>query len=238
MASTYVNDLRLNEMGTGDASGTWGTNTNVNLELIGAEAGESILVEILDPQNKPVFLRSLFTNGSGMADVVYQLESSQEGGTYSINTSSPDWNFKNSASFDTIAQIPDMSIGDVSSTNQNGTNVNSFEVGDMGYFQTPIISNSVSNVLITVDISDSENIPLGLAYFDSQIMADSFDIVLGLQIPENASPGMATVYVNTYTDWPDKGGVSILKQQLSYIDIQPSTTTNLIVSTNSTGGVE
>ena len=37
MASTYVNDLRLNEMGTGDASGTWGTTTNTNLELI-AEA--------------------------------------------------------------------------------------------------------------------------------------------------------------------------------------------------------
>ena len=25
MASSYVNDLRLNEMATGDASGTWGT---------------------------------------------------------------------------------------------------------------------------------------------------------------------------------------------------------------------
>ena len=37
MASSYVNDLRLNEMATGDASGTWGTVTNTNLELI-AEA--------------------------------------------------------------------------------------------------------------------------------------------------------------------------------------------------------
>ena len=37
MASTYVNDLRLNEMATGDASGTWGDVTNTNLELI-AEA--------------------------------------------------------------------------------------------------------------------------------------------------------------------------------------------------------
>ena len=34
MASSYENDLRLNEMGTGDASGTWGTNTNTNLNLI------------------------------------------------------------------------------------------------------------------------------------------------------------------------------------------------------------
>ena len=35
MASTYVNDLRLNEMATGDQSGSWGTVTNTNLELIG-----------------------------------------------------------------------------------------------------------------------------------------------------------------------------------------------------------
>jgi hypothetical protein len=34
MASTYVNDLRLNEMATGDGSGTWGTTTNTNLALI------------------------------------------------------------------------------------------------------------------------------------------------------------------------------------------------------------
>ena len=35
--ATHVNDLRLKEITTGDESGTWGTSTNVNLELI-AEA--------------------------------------------------------------------------------------------------------------------------------------------------------------------------------------------------------
>jgi hypothetical protein len=35
MTSTYVNDLRLEEMATGANSGTWGTKTNTNLELIG-----------------------------------------------------------------------------------------------------------------------------------------------------------------------------------------------------------
>jgi len=39
MASTYVNNLRLNEMATGDQSGTWGTTTNTNLELIGQALG-------------------------------------------------------------------------------------------------------------------------------------------------------------------------------------------------------
>ena len=35
MASTFVNDLRLTELGTGDGSGTWGNTTNTNFELIG-----------------------------------------------------------------------------------------------------------------------------------------------------------------------------------------------------------
>ena len=37
MASSYDNDLRLNEMATGDGSGTWGETTNLNLSMI-AEA--------------------------------------------------------------------------------------------------------------------------------------------------------------------------------------------------------
>ena len=37
--STYVNNLRLEEIGTGERSGTWGTATNTNLELIGEALG-------------------------------------------------------------------------------------------------------------------------------------------------------------------------------------------------------
>ena len=36
---TYVNNLRLKEIGTGDESGTWGTSTNTNLELIADALG-------------------------------------------------------------------------------------------------------------------------------------------------------------------------------------------------------
>jgi hypothetical protein len=37
--ATYVNNLRLKEISTGDESGTWGTSTNTNLELIGQALG-------------------------------------------------------------------------------------------------------------------------------------------------------------------------------------------------------
>ena len=37
--ATYVNNLRVKEIATGDESGTWGTSTNTNLELIGQALG-------------------------------------------------------------------------------------------------------------------------------------------------------------------------------------------------------
>ena len=37
--ATYVNNLRLTEITTGDESGTWGTTTNTNLELVGEALG-------------------------------------------------------------------------------------------------------------------------------------------------------------------------------------------------------
>ena len=37
--ATYVNNLRLTELATGEGSGTWGTTTNTNLELIGEALG-------------------------------------------------------------------------------------------------------------------------------------------------------------------------------------------------------
>ena len=76
MASTFVNDLRLNEMATGDQSGAWGTVTNVNLELIGEALGfgtEAITTNanthtstIADGATDPV--RALFIKYTGTLD--------------------------------------------------------------------------------------------------------------------------------------------------------------------------
>ena len=76
MASTFVNDLRLEEMATGENSGTWGTKTNTNLELIGEALGfgtEAITTnadthtsEIADGSTDPV--RAMFVQYTGTLD--------------------------------------------------------------------------------------------------------------------------------------------------------------------------
>jgi hypothetical protein len=74
--STYVNDLRLEEIGTGEASGTWGTKSNVSLQLIGEALGygtEAITTNadthtstIADGATDPV--RAMFVKYTGTLD--------------------------------------------------------------------------------------------------------------------------------------------------------------------------
>ena len=133
-----------------------------------AGAGESILLEVRDSQNDQVLIQSLNTDSDGNADISYQLESTHDSGIYYVIVTSTNWDFITTETFVAVAQIPDIIVGNVVPTLQDGTEVDSFEVGDIGYFQTPIISNSTSNVLIAVNIFDVENTPLGLAYFQFQ----------------------------------------------------------------------
>jgi len=61
--ATYVNNLRLKEITTGDEDGTWGTSTNTNLELIGEGLGYGT-EEVAADSNET------FTMADGAADGV------------------------------------------------------------------------------------------------------------------------------------------------------------------------
>ena len=99
MASTYVNDLRLNEMATGDASGSWGTITNTNLELIseafsfGTEAittnADTHTTTIADGATDPG--RSMFLKYTGTLDSACTI-------TIAPNTVSKLWFIENGTS--------------------------------------------------------------------------------------------------------------------------------------------
>ena len=98
MASTYVNNLRLNEMATGDASGTWGTTTNTNLELIGEAFGYGTRA-IADASTDTI------TMGDGVSDADRSMYLKLTGGgqacTVSLlpNTASKVWIMENATSY-------------------------------------------------------------------------------------------------------------------------------------------
>ena len=98
--ATYVNDLRLKEIGTGESSGTWGTETNVNLELIGDAMGyatkavanaSSSTITMPDGTASSGELRSLYLKltGGGQASTI----------TLAPNTVSKVWFIENATSY-------------------------------------------------------------------------------------------------------------------------------------------
>jgi len=97
--ATYVNDLRLKEISTGDESGTWGTSTNSNLELIAEAFGygtEAITTNadthtstIADGSTDPV--RSMYVKYTGTLDSTCTI-------TIAPNTLSKVWIIENATS--------------------------------------------------------------------------------------------------------------------------------------------
>ena len=97
--ATYVNDLRLKEISTGDEAGTWGTSTNTNLELIaeafsfGTEAittnADTHTTTIADGSTDPG--RSLFLKYTGTLDSACTI-------TIGPNTVSKLWFIENATS--------------------------------------------------------------------------------------------------------------------------------------------
>ena len=97
--ATYVNDLRLKEIATGDEAGTWGTSTNTNLELIaeafsfGTEAittnADTHSTEIADGSTDPG--RSIYLKYTGTLDSACTI-------TIGPNTASKLWFIENATS--------------------------------------------------------------------------------------------------------------------------------------------
>ena len=98
MTSTYVNDLRLEEIANGEASGTWGTKTNVNLELIGEALGFGTRA-IADASTDNITI----ADGASDNDRALFLVLTGGGQTCTVtllpNTSSKVWVMKNSTSY-------------------------------------------------------------------------------------------------------------------------------------------
>ena len=98
MASTYVNDLRLEEIGTGEQSGTWGATTNTNLELIaeafsyGSEAianASTHTITVADGASDEARSFYMKCTGGGQASTV----------TLAPNTLSKVWMIENATSY-------------------------------------------------------------------------------------------------------------------------------------------
>ena len=173
--ATYVNNLRLKEITTGDEDGTWGTSTNTNLELItdgfslgtkqmAADANETFTM----PDATADATRSLYLKFTSAVDLTATREI-----TLGPNTVSKTWIIENATSGSQIITIKQGSGATVNIPNGSKVmivtdgagagaavfNANPTEVG--GSVTSVGGTGTVNGITLTGTVTSSGNLTLG-----------------------------------------------------------------------------
>jgi hypothetical protein len=93
--------------------------------------------------------------------------------------------------------------------NQWGIPKDTFKPGTLSYFNVTIQNTDIEahQVLITVNVYDSSQAPIGLSTFTAIIIENSTsEIIISVTIPETATLGTAATYANVYSGLPKIGG--------------------------------
>ena len=208
MASTYDNDLRLEEMATGENSGSWGTKTNTNLELIadafsyGTEtiADADTTIEIQDGTADAARSLALKINSSTNLTTTRVI-------TLAPNTTSKVWIIENNTGG---GQVLTISAG-------SGTNVT--------------LANGTTKIIATDGIGAGSNV---VELTQDLAIADmTVDGILSLADGSNSAPSLTnTGDLNTGLYFPaaDEVGLTVGGTQRLNINSTGSTLTGIAIS--------
>lgn len=108
-----------------------------------------------------------------------------------------------------------ISIVSVQPTDQNGNPVSLFTRGQGGFVRVTLHSSYQVPTLVTVNLFDSNLDTLGTSSAKYTLSPGDSEVVLPYYVPQQATPGLASIYSDILTDWPNKGGTS-QSHELSY----------------------
>ncbi len=106
-------------------------------------------------------------------------------------------------------------IVSVQPTDQNGNKVSLFTRGQSGFVRVDIHSSYSTPTLVTINLFDSNLDTLGTTSAKYSLNPGDSEVVLPYYVPSQASTGLASMYADVLTDWPNKGGTS-QSHELSY----------------------
>jgi hypothetical protein len=247
--ATYVNNLRLKEITTGDEDGTWGTSTNTNLELItdgfsygtkeiAADANETFTM----PDATADATRSLYLKFTSAVSLTATREI-----TLGPNTVSKTWIIENATTGSQIITIKQGSGATVNVANGSKVmvvtdgagagaavlNANPTEVG--GTVTSVGGTGTVNGITLTGTVTSSGNLTLGgtLANVDltSQVTGT-------LPIANGGTGSTSTTYVDLTTNVTGtlpiaNGGTG--STSTTYVDLTTNVTGTLPVANGGTG---
>jgi hypothetical protein len=233
--ATYVNNLRLKEIATGDESGTWGTSTNTNLELItdgfsygtkeiAADANETFTM----PDATADATRSLYLKFTSAVSLTATREI-----TLGPNTVSKTWIIENATSGSQIITIKQGSGATVDVANGSKVmvvtdgagagaavlNANPTEVG--GTVTSVGGTGTVNGITLTGTVTSSGNLTLGGTLGSVDLTSQ----ITGTLPVANGGTGATTITANNV----------VLGNGTSAVQtVAPGTTGNVLTSNGTT----
>ena len=142
-----------------------GDTISLKSQLIDGTSGQLIEIDVKDSSGNIVEIQSLNTDNSGSISLSFMAQESWEPGTYIITASdgSPLWDYSTSESIQILQPLPEITISPTITTTESGDEIESYKAGDIGYFSTSLLSESTSDVLVTINVVDAEDTTLGLS---------------------------------------------------------------------------
>jgi hypothetical protein len=108
-----------------------------------------------------------------------------------------------------------ISIVSVQPTDNQGNPVSLMQRGQTGYVKVVIDSSASTPSLITLNLFDSNISSLGTVSAQYTLNPGQSEVVLPYYVSAQSGAGLASIYANVFTDWPNKGGMS-QSNELSY----------------------
>jgi len=115
----------------------------------------------------------------------------------------------------------EIEILELTPCDDSGHAVSSFTAGTTAYFKITVQSTSLEaeQILLTMNLYDSRGTTIGVISFKGPIGSETSTFMPGFPVPETASHGTATVYVNVLTDWPHLGGVPHCPEEYTTFEV-------------------
>jgi hypothetical protein len=182
---------------------------------------QSIAVGISNPAGDNIISRTITTNENGTASLQFKIPDTYKTGVYQdIVTALVDGrNYTNSTEFNVI-KSRGVSIDSVQITNQQGDPVSILPKGQNGFVKVSVSSGEKMPALLTLNLFDANQSSLGTTSIKSTVNPGTSQMTLSFFIPSNVQVGLANVFTDVYSDWPNNGGTPLAAESCLAADLQ------------------
>jgi trimeric autotransporter adhesin len=186
---------------------------------------QSIAVGVSNPNGDNIISRTITTDENGTGLLQFKIPDTYQTGVYQdiVTALVGGRNYTNSTEFNVI-KSHGISIDSVQITNPQGKSVSILPKGQNGFVKVSISSGEKMPALFTLNLFDANQSSLGTTSVKSIVNPGSSQMTLSFFIPSNVQVGLANVFTDVYSDWPNKGGTPLTAESCLAADLQDLST--------------